>query len=134
MISAKHLPRPLLHEISVAGETIHSVQKGRTIGTMFDNHFCSLTIMLLIQYLQIFVLSTAKYQLRKYLSATTTELLVHMFVSSKLDYCNALLYGLPTYTSIKSYSTSRMPRRASLHLQEGMIILRLFFLTFTGFP
>ena len=37
--------------------------------------------------------------IRKYLSATTTELMVHMFVSSKLDYCNALLYyGLPAYT------------------------------------
>ena len=44
VISAKHLPRPLLHEISVAGETIHSVQKGRNIGKIgkyrFDNHFC----------------------------------------------------------------------------------------------
>ncbi|XP_022805836.1 uncharacterized protein LOC111342974 [Stylophora pistillata] len=40
VISAKHLPRPLLHEISVAGETIHSVQKARNIGTMFDSHFC----------------------------------------------------------------------------------------------
>ena len=39
-----------------------------------------------------------------------------MFVSSKLDYCNALLYGLPAYTYYKkSYNTSRMPRRASLY-------------------
>ena len=40
VISAEHLPGPLLHEISVAGETIHSVHKARNIGTMFDSHFC----------------------------------------------------------------------------------------------
>ena len=33
--------------------------------------------------------------IRKYLSLTTTEILVHAFVSSKLDNCNSLLYGLP---------------------------------------
>ena len=30
-----------------------------------------------------------------YLDEGSTETLVHAFVSSKLDYCNTLLYGLP---------------------------------------
>ncbi|XP_072051748.1 megakaryocyte-associated tyrosine-protein kinase-like [Amphiura filiformis] len=34
-------------------------------------------------------------QLRKYLDKTTTERLVHAFISSRLDSCNGLLYGLP---------------------------------------
>jgi hypothetical protein len=34
-------------------------------------------------------------RIRKYLSRKTTETLVHAFVNSRLDYCNALLYGLP---------------------------------------
>ena len=34
-------------------------------------------------------------RIRKYLSRKTTESLVHAFVSSKLDFCNSLLYGLP---------------------------------------
>ena len=36
-------------------------------------------------------------RIRKYLDESSTETLVHAFVSSKLDHCNALLYGLPKY-------------------------------------
>ena len=34
-------------------------------------------------------------KIRKYLDEGSTETLVHAFVSSRLDYCNSLLYGLP---------------------------------------
>ena len=34
-------------------------------------------------------------RIRKFLSTKTTEILVHAFVSSKLDHCNALLYNVP---------------------------------------
>ncbi|CAH3159000.1 unnamed protein product, partial [Porites evermanni] len=33
-------------------------------------------------------------RIRRYLSPKTTELLIHAFVSSKLDFCNSLLYGI----------------------------------------
>ena len=36
-------------------------------------------------------------RIRKYLSPKTTELLVHTFVSSKLDFCNSLLHGIPKH-------------------------------------
>ena len=39
VISAKHLPRPVIQEISVVNETIRSVQKARNVGVIFDNHF-----------------------------------------------------------------------------------------------
>ncbi len=34
-------------------------------------------------------------RIRKYLTKETTKTLVHAFISSRSDYCNSLLYGLP---------------------------------------
>ena len=36
-------------------------------------------------------------RIRKYLDEASTETLVHGFVGSKLDYCNAHIHGLPKY-------------------------------------
>ena len=34
-------------------------------------------------------------RIRKYLSRENTETLIHAFISSRIDYCNSLLYGVP---------------------------------------
>ena len=36
-------------------------------------------------------------KIRNFLSRSATERLIHVFVSSKLDYCNSILHGLPSY-------------------------------------
>lgn len=37
------------------------------------------------------------FRIRKYLTLDATKSLVHAFVTSRLDYCNGLLYGIPNY-------------------------------------
>ena len=39
VISAKHLPKPILQEMSVVNQTVRSSQKARNIGVIFHNHF-----------------------------------------------------------------------------------------------
>ena len=36
-------------------------------------------------------------KIRRYLSQDTTEILIHAYITSKLDNCNSLLNGLPAY-------------------------------------
>ena len=38
-----------------------------------------------------------KSKIRRYLSQDATEILIHAYIASKLDNCNSVLYGLPTY-------------------------------------
>ena len=39
--------------------------------------------------------------IKKYLSRESTEKLVHVFISSRLDSCNSFLYGIPEYQTRK---------------------------------
>ena len=34
-------------------------------------------------------------KIRSYLDCDSTEAIIHAFVTTNLDYCNAILYGLP---------------------------------------
>ena len=38
-------------------------------------------------------------RIRKYISRHTAEILLHAFITSRLDFCNSLLYGLPKQTT-----------------------------------
>ena len=43
--------------------------------------------------------------IRKYLDKKSAETLIHAFVTSRLDYCNSLLYGLPQDLTNYEYRT-----------------------------
>ena len=50
-------------------------------------------------------------RIRKYLTREATEMVVHAFVTFKLDFCNSLLYGLPTFLIAKLQSVQNSAAR-----------------------
>ena len=66
------------------------------LGTWFDNHMSMNTHIGKVCSKAFRGLYNIR-QIRKYLSAESTKCLIHAFVTSHLDYCNALLYKLPQY-------------------------------------
>ena len=94
VIGPKHKVNPPIKGIHVAGEYIEVSNNARNISVIFDSHV----------NLEKHVMNTCKtafYHLRNIakirncLSQDNAETLVHAFISSKLDFCNALLHDLP---------------------------------------
>ena len=66
----------------------------RNLGVWFDSH------MKMVEHINKTCSSAYYYlhnirKIRKYLSRGNVETLVHAFISSRIDYCNSLLYGTP---------------------------------------
>ena len=55
-------------------------------------------------------------RIRKYLTKESAAVVVHAFVTSKLDYCNALLYGLPKYQLQRMQYVQNMVARVVLQM------------------
>ena len=97
MIGPKHKVNPPIkgiHVAVVAGEDIEVSNNATNIGVIFDSHV----------NLEKHVMNSCKTafshlqniaKIRNSLSQDNAETLVHAFISSQLDFCNALLYGLP---------------------------------------
>jgi hypothetical protein len=61
-------------------------------------------------------------QIRKYLTDDATKILVHKFITSHLDYCNSLLYGIP------KYQLNRLQKVLTLQLVLYVLYLSLIIL------
>ena len=68
----------------------------RNLGAWFNNHMSVNTHIRKVCSKAFGGLYNIR-QIRKYLSAESTKCLIYAFVTSHLDYCNALLYKLPQY-------------------------------------
>ncbi|XP_073709407.1 uncharacterized protein [Misgurnus anguillicaudatus] len=89
------LPSSQDFTISVDGHTVATSLQTRNLGFIFDP---TLTFKPHIRH----ITKTAFFHLRKIarlrptLSTSAAETLIHAFITSRLDYCNSLLYGLPS--------------------------------------
>ena len=94
MISSVHRARPSLSHIHVCDERVLASPKASNIGVLFDE---SLSMVPQVTA----ICKSAFYHLhkigliRKYVTFDGAQL--HALVTSKFDYCNSLLYGLPKH-------------------------------------
>ena len=79
----------------------------RNIGTIFDTTMSMLSHVSNVCKSAFYHLRTIS-RIRKYLSTQTTEILIHAFITSKLDHCNWLFYIMSLKTSLKSFNRYRM--------------------------
>lgn len=84
---------PALPTFSIDDVQIPSQKDCKILGSFFDNSLSMDIHVDQICKLSNYHLSNI-YSIRKYLDPKTTETLVHAFVTSRLDYCNSLLFGM----------------------------------------
>eukprot|EP00914_Ancora_sagittata_P031360 GHVO01063386.1.p1 GENE.GHVO01063386.1~~GHVO01063386.1.p1 ORF type:complete len:293 (+),score=11.57 GHVO01063386.1:110-988(+) len=87
--TARHIqPQPL----DVCGHPIVPSTKAKNIGVIFDSNMtmeAHVSLMCRNAYGQLYRLS----KVRKYMDRRSFECLIHAFISTRLDYCNAILCG-----------------------------------------
>jgi len=96
ILNARHRPSPPLNSVYACEELVAASESVKNLGVWFDN---SLSMRKQVNH----ICKTAFYHLRnlatirKYLSLDHIEILIHAFITSRLDFCNSLLSGLPQH-------------------------------------
>ena len=91
----KQLEKVTIAQVKVGSSSVKpSMGPVKNLGAWFDANLNMLQHINKICSSSFYHLHNIR-RIRKYLSCQTTKLLVHAFITSKLDYCNSLLYGLP---------------------------------------
>ena len=103
---SKYNPQQSLPPLRFRTDIIKPSPHARNIGAIFDTTMPMLPHVNNVCKSAFYHLRTIS-RIRKYLSTQTTEILIHAFVTSKLDHCNSLLYNV-LKTSSKSFNRCRM--------------------------
>ena len=96
VLTARHSPQPSIQSVAVGSDLIYPSETVKNLGTVFDT-----TLSLEKQVTA--VCKAGFYHLRniarvrKHLSFESNQVLIHAFVTSKLDYCNSFYHGLPDF-------------------------------------
>jgi len=94
IISSRHMLKKFEGlSLHIGATEVSSVRAARSLGVMMDtvmNMDAQVTAVCKSAYYQLHNIGS----IRKYLSRDVAAQLIHSFVTSRLDYCNALLYGI----------------------------------------
>ena len=96
----QQLSKVSIQSIKIGQTEVSPVACARNLGTWFDMHLDMGTHITMTCGSAFYYLYNI-HHIRKYLSRESTEKLVHASISSRLDYCNSFLYGIPEYQTTK---------------------------------
>ena len=102
--------RPWECDVQVGDVSVHSSSTVRDLGVTFDVSMTMASHVAGLCKSASFALWRIS-KIRNFLDQGSTERLVHAFVTSRLDYCNSLLYGLPNYQISKLQSIQNAAAR-----------------------
>ena len=94
--SRKQLAKVTINSIKVGDADIATVSSARNLGAWFNSYMDMATHISKTCSSAFYYLYNIRH-IRKYLSKEHTEQLIHAFITSRLDYCNSLLYGIAEY-------------------------------------
>ena len=94
--TSKKLTKVSVSSIRVGDVDIIPVYSVKNLGPWFDSHMDMATHITKTCGSAFFYLYNIRH-IRKYLTSECTEKLIHAFITSRLDYCNSLLYGVPDH-------------------------------------
>ena len=93
VLSARHRPCPSFSSITICDDVIGLSPKAGNIGVIMDSNLTMEVQVATICKSGFYYLRKIN-KIREYLSLKSAEILVHALVTSRLDFGNALLYGL----------------------------------------
>lgn len=92
--SKQQLAKSVTPNLNIGSSSITPVKKVRNLGVIFDSNMTMESQVSSSVKLAIHSLRNLR-AIRKYLTTKAAEQLVHAFVTSRIDCCNSLLYGIP---------------------------------------
>ena len=85
-----------MHDFTIFDEMVNCSSTVKDIGVVLDDSMSTVPHITAVCKSAFFHLRNI-FKIRKFLTTETTKTLLHAFVTSKIDYCNSLLYGAPKY-------------------------------------
>ena len=73
-------------------------------------------------------------RIKKYLPRNCLEIIIHAFITSRLDYCNSLLYGVPKYMLQKLQRVLNTAARLLTNTRKSAHITLVLTLNCIGYP
>ena len=100
VFSSRYRPRPNIHDLTIVDEIVNCSSTAKDIGVTLDESLSMAPHVTAVCKSAFFHLRNI-CKIRKFLNTETTKSLVHAFITSKVDYCNSLLYGVPKYLLLR---------------------------------